>query len=327
MPGWNFADDVGGRRRAGPRRTAQVQGDRRITLARLRPARQRHRPGASSTPACRSRTRSPSTSTTAPSTSSRCYASFKAGLAPVNTNYRYLDDELVYLWDNGDVRRRRVPRHLHRAHRAHPRPAPAGQAVALGRRRQRPVPRVGHALRGRRGGRHGRARRGPWGRDGDHLLLLYTGGTTGMPKGVMWRQDDLFRSLVGTFLPGRAATPSPTYSSSGTPCRRPGSIGLPACPLMHGTGLLHPADRAVGRRLHGHPREPQPRHRGAVRRRSSASRSTPSPSWATPSPSRCCAPSTPRPAGRTSRASCMVSTSGVMFSEASSRRCSPTTPG
>ena len=34
------------------------------------------------------------------------YASFKAGLVPINTNYRYLDDELVYLWDNGDVRRR-----------------------------------------------------------------------------------------------------------------------------------------------------------------------------------------------------------------------------
>ena len=27
--------------------------------------------------------------------------------------------------------------------------------------------------------------------------MLYTGGTTGMPKGVMWRQDDLFRNLVG----------------------------------------------------------------------------------------------------------------------------------
>src|SRR5207253_1932401 len=32
----------------------------------------------------------------------------------------------------------------------------------------------------------------PWGRSADDLLLLYTGGTTGMPKGVMWRQDDLF---------------------------------------------------------------------------------------------------------------------------------------
>src|SRR5205814_7393553 len=32
----------------------------------------------------------------------------------------------------------------------------------------------------------------PWGRTGDDLYMLYTGGTTGMPKGVMWRQDDLY---------------------------------------------------------------------------------------------------------------------------------------
>ena len=31
------------------------------------------------------------------------FADFKAGLVPINTNYRYLDDELLYLWDNGDV--------------------------------------------------------------------------------------------------------------------------------------------------------------------------------------------------------------------------------
>ena len=31
------------------------------------------------------------------------FAAFKAGLVPVNTNYRYLDDELVYLWDNADA--------------------------------------------------------------------------------------------------------------------------------------------------------------------------------------------------------------------------------
>ena len=35
----------------------------------------------------------------------------------------------------------------------------------------------------------------PWGRSGDDLLLLYTGGTTGMPKGVMWAQDDLFNVI------------------------------------------------------------------------------------------------------------------------------------
>src|SRR5687767_3529961 len=31
------------------------------------------------------------------------FACFKASLAPVNTNYRYADDELLYLWDNADA--------------------------------------------------------------------------------------------------------------------------------------------------------------------------------------------------------------------------------
>ena len=81
---------------------------------------------------------------------------------------------------------------------------------------------------------------GPWGRDGDHLLLLYTGGTTGMPKGVMWRQDDLFRALVGTFVAGDAATRRTRTSTvirdavTGAGADR----ACPACPLMHGTGCF-----------------------------------------------------------------------------------------
>ena len=81
---------------------------------------------------------------------------------------------------------------------------------------------------------------GPWGRDGDHLLMLYTGGTTGMPKGVMWRQDDLFRTIVGTFVAGGDATCEDQdlelIRDAGAP--RPGPVGLPACPLMHGTGCF-----------------------------------------------------------------------------------------
>ena len=37
----------------------------------------------------------------------------------------------------------------------------------------------------------------PWGRSPDDLYILYTGGTTGMPKGVMWRQDDMIGSQIG----------------------------------------------------------------------------------------------------------------------------------
>ncbi len=38
--------------------------------------------------------------------------------------------------------------------------------------------------------------------DGDDLILLYTGGTTGMPKGVMWRNDDLYVALWQSNRPG-----------------------------------------------------------------------------------------------------------------------------
>ncbi len=124
------------------------------------------------------------------------FAAFKAGLAIVNTNFRYAHDELVYLWDNADVVavvfhgtfadriteiRGRVPRirlWLWVDDGSGPCPdwaTPYETAAATADAR----PHV----------------QGPWGRSGDHLLLLYTGGTTGLPKGVMWRQDDLFGAL------------------------------------------------------------------------------------------------------------------------------------
>ena len=122
------------------------------------------------------------------------FAILKAGLVPVNTNYRYTDDELVYLWDNADAvvvifhgtfteridgLRGRVP--LVRAWlwvddgngACPPWATPYEGAVTAATDRVAPA----------------------WGRSGDDLYLLYTGGTTGMPKGVMWRQDDLFAKL------------------------------------------------------------------------------------------------------------------------------------
>jgi fatty-acyl-CoA synthase len=64
--------------------------------------------------------------------------------------------------------------------------------------------------------------------------MLYTGGTTGMPKGVMWRQDDLVRVLGGA--------QNPVYKDDAdldvvrSTFTEPGMRALPACPQMHGTG-------------------------------------------------------------------------------------------
>lgn len=76
----------------------------------------------------------------------------------------------------------------------------------------------------------------PWTRDGDDLVILYTGGTTGAPKGVMWRQDDLFVQ-IGNASQGRYGD-EPDIAYAMTRIARPGRKHLPAVPLMHGAGLF-----------------------------------------------------------------------------------------
>jgi acyl-CoA synthetase (AMP-forming)/AMP-acid ligase II len=161
------------------------------------------------------------------------YACLKAGFMPVNTNYRYVEDELAYLWDNADVAavvfhgtfaeridgvRARVPRvrvWLWVDDGSGPCPdwaTPYESAAASS---------PAHA---------------PWGRSGDDLILIYTGGTTGMPKGVMWRQDDLYNSHSQSIW--KDPTEPDLASVTERVQRRLGPVALPACPLMHGTGLF-----------------------------------------------------------------------------------------
>jgi len=162
------------------------------------------------------------------------FAAFKIGLPPVNTNYRYAPDELAYLWDNGDCAAvvfhgefaERVEAVRHRV--------PGVRTWLWVDDGSGPCPSWAlpfeDAIAGHPGGRVVP----PWGRSPDDLYLVYTGGTTGMPKGVMWRQDDLFAILNGT---------SPVrYPEEGDLddvrdlLVKPGPSHIPCAPLMHGTG-------------------------------------------------------------------------------------------
>ena len=161
------------------------------------------------------------------------YAAFKGAFVPVNTNYRYTADELLYLWDNADAGS--VIFHGSFADNIEPirEKLPKVRAWLWVDDGTGECPAWATAYEGV--ATSGAGRVAPeWGRTGDDLNMLYTGGTTGMPKGVMWRQDDLAVKLsasLGTPLTddGTVADIKGTYAEAG-------ARFLPACPQMHGTG-------------------------------------------------------------------------------------------
>src|SRR4029077_8564744 len=75
-------------------------------------------------------------------------------------------------------------------------------------------------------------------RSDDDVYLLYTGGTTGMPKGVMWRQEDVYYALGGGIdaISGARVTRASEASDKIDPSAPQGIVSLPIPPLMHGAG-------------------------------------------------------------------------------------------
>lgn len=238
MSGWNFADVWETIADQIPDAQAQVQADRRISWAEF----DRRADGVARTLLDRGAAEQDKVAQylyNCPEYLESIFGAFKAGLVPINTNYRYTDDELAYLWDNADCTtvvfhgtfagtiermRDRVPRvttWLWVDDGSGPCPDwafPYEDAAATGKSGERTV--------------------APWGRDGDQLLMLYTGGTTGMPKGVMWRQDDLVRSLLGLLVPEVGASEKQDLGLIREKVQAPGLVGMPACPEMHGTGMF-----------------------------------------------------------------------------------------
>ncbi|MFP5576787.1 MAG: AMP-binding protein [Acidimicrobiia bacterium] len=166
------------------------------------------------------------------------FASFKLGLAPVNTNYRYVEDELLYLWDNADTSAV-VFEGQFTGRIEHIRDRVPGVRTWLwvddgnGDCPAWATPFEAAAASGA-----GRTT-APWGRSGDSLYLLYTGGTTGMPKGVMWRNDDLLLVLNDGAPRTRKLPEDVDHDHLRQVVSSPGIRTLPACPLMHGTGAFN----------------------------------------------------------------------------------------
>ncbi len=151
---------------------------------------------------------------------------FKARCVPVNVNYRYVDEELLYLFDDCDARA--VVYHARFA----PTLARLRDRLAGVRLWIQVEDGSGESLLpGAVDYEQALAASDPAApRDlsPDDLYALYTGGTTGMPKGVLWRQEDVYLSAIGGA--GAPDTLEAIVDKAGTRAVRV----LPAPPFMHG---------------------------------------------------------------------------------------------
>jgi 3-oxocholest-4-en-26-oate---CoA ligase len=234
MSGWNFADIWEVCARQVPDAPAQVQGDRTVTWAEF----DRRADGVAAALLAAGATHQDKVAQylyNCPEYMESQFACFKVGLAPVNTNYRYIDDELVYLWSNADA----VAVVFHGAFTERIEGlrdrVPTVRTWLWVDDGSGPCPAWATAYEDAATATTDGPVSGPWGRDGDDLVLMYTGGTTGMPKGVMWRQDSLIKA-VSSSQNARLLEVEADYDALAGDIAAPGISLIPACPEMHGTG-------------------------------------------------------------------------------------------
>ncbi|GHH14218.1 acyl-CoA synthetase [Streptomyces lanatus] len=160
----------------------------------------------------------------------------KARIVPVNVNYRYVEEELVYLYRDADlVALVFEAEFTERVAAALPRVAGLRHLVRVGAAEGGPVV---PALSFTDAEAAGSPERGFPGRSGDDQFIIYTGGTTGMPKGVMWRQEDLFFSGLGGGAPTGEPVQKPEELAERVAAGGDGITFFPTAPLMHGTSTL-----------------------------------------------------------------------------------------
>ncbi|RED16426.1 AMP-binding protein [Parasphingopyxis lamellibrachiae] len=169
------------------------------------------------------------------------FAAFKAGLTPLNINYRYTSSELAYLIDNADAKAVLFDiAYAKIIEEVRETLGTVTRWIAIGADEDNCPDWAARYEEAVATAPASRPYEAPWGRSNKDLLMIYTGGTTGMPKGVMWRLHDLLAKSEFGAVPMLGVPPLERPEDAGpravaSPIK---SRSLIAPPLMHATGLL-----------------------------------------------------------------------------------------
>lgn len=147
------------------------------------------------------------------------YGCLKARAVPININFKYLRDELAYLYDNADcVAAIIAPEYVDAL--AELDTPTLRHLVVLGEEYDAALAAASPERR-------------ITGRTADDHYVLYTGGTTGNPKGVVWRNEDLIRAALNA---ARYGAPLDSVEQLGVEAQaNENPMVLLACgPMMHG---------------------------------------------------------------------------------------------
>ncbi|PXX66971.1 acyl-CoA synthetase (AMP-forming)/AMP-acid ligase II [Nocardia tenerifensis] len=163
-------------------------------------------------------------------------AVFKARAVMINVNFRYVENELQYIFENSDmVALIHERRYSDKVAAVRPRTPLLKTVLVVDDDTTGTVATAADSVEYEAALAASSGERDFGERSPDDIFMLYTGGTTGLPKGVMWRHEDWWRVLGGgiNFITGEPIQDEWQQAKTGA-ANNPGVVRFPIPPMIHG---------------------------------------------------------------------------------------------